>query len=148
MGQAVNVAEKLEEIKKEAAEEAIAKYTAQLQAQERGKLTAVEVEAARALAKAAAVAKAKAKAARKAREDTQVAIQNSADKTVPSPTEEDEFSEDSIDPDPEVQKSMDEQENWEEWQRQQHTYSVKATLKADTHTGQRVRRSNRIGIEN
>lgn len=45
MGQALDAAEKLEEIKKKAAEEAIAKFKAQLP-RKRGMLTATEVEAA------------------------------------------------------------------------------------------------------
>lgn len=82
------------------------------------------------------------------RENTRAAIEYSADKIVPSPTRVEESSGYSEESDLEVQKSIDEQDNYAEWQRKQYTYSVKATLKADTHTGQRVRWSNRIGTEN
>ena len=144
IGQAITTAEKLEGFKKQAAEEAIAKYKAQLDAQKKGMLTAAEVDAAAALVKSAAAAKAEAKAARKPRENTRAAIENSADKIVPPPTRVEEISEYSEESDPEVQK----QDNYAEWQRKQYKYSVKATLKVDTHTGQRVRWSNRIGTEN
>ena len=50
--------------------------------------------------------------------------------------------------DPDVRKSFKEQENFEEWQQQAYTYSVKATLKAETLNGVRLRWSNRIGAEN
>ena len=87
-------------------------------------LTATEVEAAAILAKGAAAAKADAKAATKVEENTRAAIENSIDKTVPSPIKPADFSEDS---DPEVQKAFQEQENYEKWQRQQYTYSVSLT---------------------
>ena len=74
IGQAYDAAEDLKEIKKKAAEEAIAKYIAQLDAQRRGDLTAQEVDAAAALAKAAAAAKAEVKQATRTRETPRAAI--------------------------------------------------------------------------
>ena len=84
IGQAHDAVEDLEEIKKKAADEAITKYIAQLDAQRRGDLTAKEVDVAATLAKAAAAAKAEAKQAARARETPKAAIQNSADTPAPS----------------------------------------------------------------
>ena len=148
IAQALDAAEELEEIKRKAAEDAIAKFKAQLDAQRRGDLTAKEVDAAAALVKAAATAKAEAKAATvRARETDKAAIQNSPTKPASSQPETVEDSDDSS-MDPRLRKEFQEQENYEEWQQQQYTYSVKATLKADTLTGLRVKWSNRIGTEN
>ena len=148
IGQAHNAIEDLEEIKQKAADEAIAKYIAQLNAQRRGNLTAREVDVAATLAKAAAAAKAEAKQAARAREIPKAAIQNSADEPASSQEETVNADNNSDNLDPRVRNAFKEQENFDESQQQAYTYSVKATLKADTLTGVRLRWSNRIGTKN
>ena len=114
IAQAQDAAEELEEIKKKAAEDAIAKFKAQLNAQRRGDLTAKEVDAAVALVKAAATVKAKVKAATaRARETDKATIQNSPNKPASSQPEIVKDSDDSS-MDPELRKAFKEQENYEE----------------------------------
>ena len=148
IGQAHDAAEDLKEIKKKAADKAVAKYIAQLDAQRRGDLTAKEVDVAATLAKAAAAAKAEAKQAARARETPKAVIQNSADTPAPSQGGTVNVDDDSEVLDPVLRNSSKEQENFEEWQQQAYTYSVKATLKAETLTGVRIRWSNHIGTKN
>ena len=148
ISQAHDAAEDLEEIKKRVADKAIAKYIAQLDAQRRGDLTAKEVDAAATLAKVAATAKAEAKQAARARETPKAVIQNSADTPAPSQGGTVNVDDNSKVLDLVLRNGFKEQENSKEGQQQAYTYSVKATLKAETLTGVRIRWSNRIGTEN